>query len=195
MVDSDAVKATDSERAKCAGEPLGFCAALIDIKGDWAEFCQRFGFPSWNTILYPCLFCKTTMANLYDASALDASRPLSVTTHADYDRSCTACEVWVNFEDLATFNAAKTQLSYDKRADGSRGRALLQDVRTADDLLRRSDRLEPTPGLVDVGLIEQLELQTQVCFWRKTSETRTRHRNPLVNPHIGITLERLAIDK
>ena len=61
--DGSAWRESDATRALTSGEPLGFRAVVVDIKGDWAEFAQRFGFPSWGAVLAPCMFCTVLFGN------------------------------------------------------------------------------------------------------------------------------------
>ena len=61
------------------------------------------------------------------------------------------------------------------------------------------DRLEPTPNMLDVGcgfdeLVASGESFT-ATFWRSSSATVARRRNPLFEEETGITLDRvLAVD-
>ena len=41
----------DNWRASLAGTALKFKGAIIQIRGDWAEFCERFAFPTWASAL------------------------------------------------------------------------------------------------------------------------------------------------
>lgn len=62
--------------------------------------------------------------------------------------------------------------------------------------LLKGDRLEPHPGMHNV---EDFDLITvfpaRVLFWRKSSETRARRRNPLImSPELGLTVDTLMVD-
>ena len=46
------------KRRDLAGKPMGIKAALLFLKGDWAEFAATFGFPSWGDLLRPCFCCN-----------------------------------------------------------------------------------------------------------------------------------------
>ena len=62
--------------------------------------------------------------------------------------------------------------------------------------LRAKDRLEPHPKLMDVASFDKVtSFPYRALFWRRVFETRCRHRNPLLDPSIGITTERLMVDK
>ena len=56
--DGDAFLDTEAGRAELAGSPLGFKAVIVHLKGDWAEFCERFGFPMCKHNLRPCFFVQ-----------------------------------------------------------------------------------------------------------------------------------------
>ena len=61
----------------------------------------------------------------------------------------------------------------------------------------KNDRLEPNQPLHDVGKFEDLRPNptVKVLFWRMSKETRTRHRNPLFDPALGITHRLFNDDK
>ena len=54
--------------------------------------------------------------------------------------------------------------------------------------------LEPHKGFPDVALFEQLAFPTWVLFWRRQNETMIRHRNPMLDPDIGIEPNLFAVD-
>ena len=45
--------ANNTDEAQLARNPMFMKACLIFVKGDWAEFCERLGFPNWNSSLRP----------------------------------------------------------------------------------------------------------------------------------------------
>ena len=53
-------KAEDHGRQAKAGERMPFKMLLLYIKADWAEMCERFGFPTWQSSTRPCLSCACT---------------------------------------------------------------------------------------------------------------------------------------
>eukprot|EP00969_Alexandrium_andersonii_P070688 3120391-Alexandrium_andersonii.AAC.1 len=55
-------KPLQGSRGEKAGQQLRSKAAVLYCKGDWAEFCERFGFPSHGSGLRPC-FCCTAAGN------------------------------------------------------------------------------------------------------------------------------------
>lgn len=51
---------TDRKRMPLAGLPLGFRAALCEIRGDWKFYGETFHFPKWNTKAGICWLCECT---------------------------------------------------------------------------------------------------------------------------------------
>ena len=76
-------------------------------------------------------------------------------------------------------------LKYDKKKQGSHGRALQRDFPALG--LLAGDRVEPSPQLPNVALLEEVVTPAEVVFWRPSMETMARHRNPLLDLTIGIT--------
>ena len=62
-------------------------------------------------------------------------------------------------------------------------RCLTRDVKVNNVSLRSGDRLEQ--NLPDIGLLEDLELPSEIIFWRCSRETLTRHRNPIFDLGLG----------
>ena len=182
-----------TERAATAGRLMVCRFAALQIKGDWAEFALTLGFPTWSHARYPCLFCQCTAESMH---LHHGSNPLQLPwpeNNADtYDRACSACEQrrWLNAVDHARL---KGLLAYDKRRQGSRGRALIQDVPSLH--LWKGDRLEPCANLPDVGAFEELAtFPVEIVWWRPAAETSARHRNPLLSASIGVSLRTIVVD-
>jgi hypothetical protein len=88
----------------------------------------------------------------------------------------------------------KASLRWDKRKDGSHGRALTIDFPALG--LPAGDRLEPCRALMDVGKFEDVDQFPFTCtFWRPSAETRVRHRNPLMDGSIGVSHDATCPDK
>ena len=90
---------------------------------------------------------------------------------------------------------AKAKLAYDKREQGSTDRELTGDIPRLG--LKKGDRLEPHQGCQDIGgegFDLSKEFPLRVLFWRKSDETRTRHRLPLMDSSIGISIDTFMID-
>ena len=144
----------DSERASLAGQDMPRRAVLTQLRLDWAELCERLGFPTWHSNIRPCPSCATSPDTLYDLSTtrLDHS-PWHLNTHEDWETSCSACEnrVVVTHELVLQLQPL---LRYDKRLNGSLGLSLTEPVPELG--LHTGDRLEPTPEFPDIGMFAEL---------------------------------------
>ena len=182
----------DGVRSSLAGLPMSLCGALVYIKGDWAEYCNTFAFPTWSDLMAPCLFCRCTRANmLNDVAMSPVESAWPAFSPEDYESACAACEVLVTLTEETRALISKA-LHYDKRRDGGRGRCLRYAIPSLG--LRAQDRLEPSDQLRDVGAFDQLAVGTKVVFWRRSKESRSRHRNPLLDASIGITVSTFVVD-
>ena len=113
----------------------------------------------------------------------------------DYLDACRLCEITIHVRSMELLRRIRDALFYDHRKDGSHGRALRWDVVGAP--LKANDRLEPTPSIPDVAMIDSLtadQLPVQLVFWRN-NQTRVKHRNPIFNAAIGITPFILGVDQ
>ena len=123
-------------------------------------------------------------------------KPLRVegNTESDYFLACTRCELPVRVQDVHTLSALRGLMKFHKKRSGVQGLALVQDFPPL--MLRRGDRLEPTPAFPDIGLIFTLAtLPVDLVFWRPLRETIARRRNPLFNMATGVTRHRcLTVD-
>eukprot|EP00969_Alexandrium_andersonii_P094284 4166027-Alexandrium_andersonii.AAC.1 len=52
--------ASEETRQELGGKPLRSKAAVVCFKGDWSEFCDRFGFPAHASSVRPCFCCSAT---------------------------------------------------------------------------------------------------------------------------------------
>eukprot|EP00969_Alexandrium_andersonii_P290052 12820137-Alexandrium_andersonii.AAC.1 len=93
-----------------------------------------------------------------------------LTTPEDYIEACEACEKWATFEDRAQVQTVAAALFWDKRKQGSKGRALSRNIPEFG--LERGDRLEPCDTLPDVAELENAALPIRVVFWRPSCETK-----------------------
>ena len=64
--DSEEWDDQDSERRQKANQAMLMPGILLRIKGDWEEFCQRLGLPTWNSGLRPCFCCVASGEAMYD---------------------------------------------------------------------------------------------------------------------------------
>lgn len=179
-------RASDSARAALAGKPMTKKACLIYLKGDWAEFCARFGFPTWNSNLRPCFCCAAFGSDLASADdvTLDTA-PWHINDDRDYSTACDRAEIKV-VVDRPLVEKLTGLLRYDKRRDGSHGRALTADVPECN--LLAGDRLEPCAALFDVGCLEYMAaFPATLVFWRVKEQSLCQFRCPLWDPELHIT--------
>jgi hypothetical protein len=177
----------DPARRNVAGMEMQVRAILLWLKGDWAEHCERFGYPTNASGLRPCFCCAGSGPDLYLVAGISLlSLPWYENTDDDYEDACKRCEHSVVVSRQA-HEDLRGLLVYDKRKDGSHGRALNANYGALE--LLAGDRLEPTPTLMDVGAgfdrISQFPCPVQ--FWRPSANTICHHRCPLFDKSIGIT--------
>ncbi len=168
--------------------------AIVFVKGDWAEYAHTVGLPVWADGIRPCYECAGSGEDLYTPHGNSVlGLRWTTNTDADYHRACERCEVQVRLT-AATKATVLQYLRYDKRNDGSHGRALVQDIEVLG--LRANDRLEPSSVLSDVSKLEDLPVPATVTFWRSREESITRHRNPLFasSAITGLGLSSLTVD-
>jgi hypothetical protein len=185
---------SDHARAAIQGTAMAVRAIVVFVKCDWAEFAHTLGFPTWASNLYPCMLCNCTREDMHKILGLDRLHfPYRLHDVNGINAACAACEIRIIIceGDRRTILNA---LSYDKRKDGSHGRALQHDVTIRDVTLLKADRLEPSLELADVGALESVALPTTLTFWRTSAETLTRHRNPLFQHDTGVDQNSLAMD-
>ena len=148
------------------------------------------GFPNWASGLRPCFCCAASGEELYDTRGISVlGMGYHVNTSGDYTAACARCEIWVDMTEEVRA-AIIPLLAYDRRSNGSRGRALnavTEPLRAMGS--RPGDRLEPCDELPDVGLFEMLPLLTRVLFWRSSRATLCHRRCPLLNDALGVTME------
>ena len=185
--DNSKFGAKDKFRKLVAGVKWLWNACLLRIGGDWMEFASTFGFPAWNSIC-PCLFCGATRNNMYDVTNV---MPNAVAwpehTSDEYDKACRDCEIYVSI-DKEQHVLIVANLQPDSRLH-THGRTLQVDIPAL--LLRKKDRLEPCTSVPDTGTgFDNLScFPATVLFWRASCETRARHRNPIIDPEIGISTD------
>lgn len=181
-------------RADFSGQRLAMKAAVIQLRGDWSEFCDRYGFPNWGSGLRPCFLCACAGPALY---ATEGASAVALGWHdnedAEYDAACERCEIRVT---VTASNHAQivALLQYDKRRTGPRGRALAAALPGLG--LRQHDRLEPTAELPDVAAFDELvDFPIVVVFWRRSEETLCQHRCPLWDDNLGLSPSKsIALD-
>ena len=184
---------SDARRRSLAGLPLCLRGAVVQVKGDWAEYSHSLGFPTWRHTDYPCLWCRCDRETLYDwVDMVPGELPWMLNGADDYEDACSRCERHVVIQTEALRDLIASNLFYDKRVLGSRGRSLKTDIRQLG--LLAGDRLEPSTGCPDIGAFEHLPVPATVLFWRPSEESMSKHQNPLFNTITGIALEILTVD-
>ena len=130
---------------------MGRRFALVWTKGDWAEFAITCAFPTWSSNLFPCFGCFVERESLAEVEEgwLDEGMPRQAVTDEVYDAACRACEVRVSVADRAEHAALRAALFFDRRQQGSRGRALAYDLVVGCVQLFAGERLEPGAELPD----------------------------------------------
>lgn len=164
----------DSQRALAAGNLMALVGALILIKGDWAEYARTFGFPTWSSVDHTCLFCFATRGSMLRKDLLEASSPRGLPWREknleSYQEACARCEIRVAIPDASRHRNIRNVLFYDKRKDGSSGRALRDAI--PDLGLEPGDRLEPSSSMPNVADFYNIyEFPCEAVFWRPSLET------------------------
>jgi hypothetical protein len=179
----------DATRAMSAGSPLGCRGILLQLRGDWAEFCERLGYPNWRSFTRPCICCSSTPDALYTVQGVSlVDSPWHDNLEQDYADSCTRCEIKVIVTHVSV-RQIRLLLRYDKRRAGALGRALTRPFPELNLLL--GDRIEPSPSMPDVAGFDFLCPEpgdtSEVLFWRRSEETICLHRFPLWDDVLGIS--------
>ena len=172
-----AEKDYEVSRGSKAGSDLGFKAVCLTLKLDWAELVNTVGFPSWFDGLNPCPFCFVPHAELHVYKGLTPLKtPHAAKTHEHYLQACNAAEIWKTLT-AADITKIRPRLVYEKRKKQSRGRVMGSDMPEYG--LMKGDRLEPTMLNPDTANFAPAQAPRQTKFWRPSSQTVTRWRNPL----------------
>lgn len=111
--------------------------------------------------------------------------PWHVNTDEHFESACRQAEIWVLLtqQQHAMVLAA---LRYDKRPQGSQGRALAYDIPEVG--LQANDRLELCDTLQDVAAFDGIAaFPSRVLFWRPSRTTLVLFRSPLWAPDLGLT--------
>ena len=184
----------DCIRSSQAGSLLNMSGALIQLRGDWSEFCERLGYPTWKSSRRPCLSCACDHGNWWDLSGCTPlGLPWHCNSHEDVDLACSRCEVWVTLDEEQV-RQVRAALKYDKRKAGNLGRCLRRDFKLLG--LEQGDRLESNPSLRDTGDFGSIpfapgEHRKPFLFWRRSMESVCMRRCPLWDSTLGITAERI----
>ena len=184
----DGSPVTEDWRVAAVGTKFEPCC-LLQYRGDWLEFCERLGWWTWRSALRPCWACNSFGELMYRVTGVHIDDSFwHENTDQDYIDACTACEFWVTVDGLMR-NRIVGLLHYDKKDNGSRGRAL-SNLGVPEIGLCMGDRLEPHPGMLDVAELDTAPIPEnglRILFWRRTEESLCLHRCPLFDGEIGIT--------
>ena len=175
----------DDRRVALAGTKMRSPAALVQIKADWAEVVHSFGFPQWNSAMRPCPFCNGSPLNLYDICRAEgmAQLPWRPNSAGEYDAACARCEIQVVLD-----RTGHRKISAYLALIPTKGVLLTIDMPVYG--LVKGDRLEPSIALFDVMAFDSLDqFPHPVTFWRVSRETNAKHRNPIFDETIGVSVE------
>ena len=190
---------SDAAHSQLAGTPLGFIGIVLLITGDWAEYSSTLGFTTCTRRLHPCFACHCEYADMHQTNGFRPGHlPWAVKDHDRLTRQLvidanggSRCRVQPNTQMwLHILRGAS-------RIQGPRRRDLDADIPALG--LKKHDRLEPWTGLQDIGdEFDQLQptaaRPVRVCFWRRSEETATRHRSPLLDTGLHTSVNSLTID-
>ena len=194
--------AEDSLDASVAGSSMGFSGVVIVVKNDWAEYAHSLGFPTWGHHAHPCFscFCRGGAAgNMAQTQGITLRRlPWRLKTEVEYMDACAKCEIPVRVASRDKLRKLVAALFYDRRQGGSHGRVVGRDFSEYN--IIKGDRLEPSAGCPDIGMVDTMcqdfpEDGVSLVFVRVSSETLTRHRNPLFHARTGLTPQMCAVDE
>ena len=177
-----------------AGQAMTYAVCLVFLQCDWAEYAKTFAFPAWNDLVRPCFGCNgfgEMLQRLRGVSSI--SMPSRSNDEIDYFTACDRCEIRLQL-DAADHAIVCASLFYDKRSgDGGKGRCVRGNLAlSGNQSLQVGDRLEPSATLLNVGDFDAVKVfPYSVVFWRPSSETMARHRNPIFNLGIGLTPRRV----
>ena len=178
----------DQRRAASAGEEFGFFAVVIDICGDWKEFANGWGFPSWSS-LFPCFIC-----NILKSAITNPKSRFTDRHDYEYERACQASEIVVSI----THDAQLTELRFALETDNKKkGLALRRDITSTSRRLKAGDRLEPSADMPDIYKVLRLavgDLPVVLTFWRPSKSPIVLHRNPVICAELGTGYSTFSID-
>ena len=178
----------DEYRDSLGGGALLLVACLLHIKLDWKEAAETMGFPSWGSHSFPCLWCNAERDSMHVLGA-STELPFLLTTAADYERACGACEVVLRLLVWRHVLDIRAALVLSGFSGSGKGRYLKIGLPHLG--LEKGDRIEPSHQCPDYealfGLNDLPRGGVVLMFWRRARETRVRHRNPLFDAALGIT--------
>lgn len=188
-------EADEDFRANLAGTALKFRSVVMLCKGDWSEFCERFGFPAHNSNRRPCFLCACPPGEaMYDPMGYSLlGGPWHLNSDTDYDRAAAECEIQVSVTQ-EHHTLLKKILRYDKRPSAKGGLVLTRGYPPLK--LAAGDRLDQNDALPDTGsFFEIVTFPITLVFWRAARETLVNYRCPLWDASLGLTADAtIALD-
>ena len=187
----------DIVRQSLKGTALGWVGCVVGIKCDLMEFVSTFALPAVSSATHCCPYCCVSKSQLADVSGLSPlGSGFAVKNFGDFEAACAECEIEVHVDRLQ-FVALRGSLVY---KDSARGRVVGQDFPLLG--LRQFDRLEPTPSMPNTDAVDAIDVSKEwpkgvrirLVFWRRSSETLVRHRNPLWSQALGCVPSLLTVD-
>ena len=177
----------DLDRDALGGKALLLIACVLHIKCDWKEAAETFGFPSWGSLLWPCLWCFAERSTLFVRGA-SSTLPFKLVDMDDYERAVVSCEVPVQVRTWQHLLQIRACLVPSGRSKSGAGLFLRHNIPHLG--LQRGDRIEPSEALPDYAVMYDLtDLPTDgiiINFWRRSSESRVRRRNPIFSDDLGV---------
>lgn len=186
---------SDGEREALAGLDLKLSGALTMVKADWSEYHHNFGFFAPTSILAPCPLCTCQRHDMYEDCGEGYVASWPPVSDAEYDAAAARCEIWCRIESAVAHRELISVLWFDKRSTKKSGLGLSLKHPCPTLGLRQGDRVEPCDALPHVrDLFVVSTFPITILIWRRTNETRIRHRNPLMSADLGIGVRTLSMD-
>ena len=179
----------DENRQLRAGSTGQIRAAIVQIKGDWAELCSRLGYPTWSSKSRPCFLCNSQPEELGKVTGCSLFNfPHRLNSSDDYKSAISRCTFDVSVSE-AQHRHLRLALRYDKRKEGARGLALasITGLEGVEPRLEVGDRLQPSDQLRDIGGVWSVrDFPLRLRFWRRSAESISLFACPLFDYTIGI---------
>lgn len=189
---SEFISEADKVRLATRGSDLPLRGCILAFRGDWLEYADTLGFPRWSHATNPCPLCTATSDTMFDYRGLSLTSLPHTWQKKSWDSYCFAasqCEIVCHFS-VDQWRHARSILVF-KKSKG--GRVLTMDW--PEHGLLAGDRLEPSMDVLDVGRGFDASLPKRVVFWRASSASSTKVRNPIFDASTGCTPDRvLGVD-
>ena len=183
------------------GSELPAKCVLTHIKGDWSEFSKSLGLSPWSKHYQCCPYCPCSKDTMFldDTGLGFGGIGYCERSDDDYEQACRKCEIRVQVGTRELQRQILSNLVYDLNGKSAHGRVCADDMVFLG--LKRGDRLDPSPHLVNPNMFESAEPPFEAVFWRRHCDNRRRctdwvmHRSPVFDLALGTSPTRtLAID-